>query len=105
MGRERRAPVLVSGQEFLGWLSAAGRETTVKCCGVAMVMPRPRRPGGPAVTRVAEMQAKLHRWAAADPGPRFDDLVHFVHDPATLIEAFARVARVTPGRILLAWTA
>jgi RNA-directed DNA polymerase len=42
--------------------------------------------------RVAGMQAKLHRWAAADPGRRFDDLFNFVHDPATLIVAFARVA-------------
>jgi retron-type reverse transcriptase len=38
------------------------------------------------------MQAKLHRWAAADPGRRFDDLLNFVHDPATLIMAFDRVA-------------
>ena len=38
------------------------------------------------------MQAKLHRWAAADPGRRFDDLFNLVHDPATLIEAF------DPGR-------
>jgi RNA-directed DNA polymerase len=38
------------------------------------------------------MQAKLHRWAAAGPGRRFDDLFNFVHDPATLIVAFARVA-------------
>ncbi len=38
------------------------------------------------------MQAKLHRWAAADPGRRFDDLFNFVHDPATLIVAFGRVA-------------
>jgi RNA-directed DNA polymerase len=43
-------------------------------------------------SRVARMQAKLHRWAAADPGRRFDDLFNFVHDPATLIVAFARVA-------------
>jgi RNA-directed DNA polymerase len=42
--------------------------------------------------RVAGMQAKLHRWAAADPGRRFDDLFNLVHDPATLIVAFARVA-------------
>ena len=42
--------------------------------------------------RVSEMQAKLHRWAAADPGRRFDDLFNFVHDPATLIVAFDRVA-------------
>ena len=39
-----------------------------------------------------EMQAKLHRWAVADPGRRFDDLFNFVHDPATLIVAFDRVA-------------
>jgi len=38
------------------------------------------------------MQAKLHRWAAADPGRRFDDLFNLVHDPATLIVAFDRVA-------------
>lgn len=38
------------------------------------------------------MQAKLHRWAAADPGRRFDDLFNFVCDPATLIVAFSRVA-------------
>jgi RNA-directed DNA polymerase len=42
--------------------------------------------------RVTEMQAKLHRWAAADPGRRFDDLFNFVYDPATLLMAFARVA-------------
>jgi RNA-directed DNA polymerase len=38
------------------------------------------------------MQAKLHRWAVADPGRRFDDLFNFVYDPATLIVAFTRVA-------------
>jgi RNA-directed DNA polymerase len=43
-------------------------------------------------SRVAEMQAKLHRWAAADPGRRFDDLFNLVHDPATLLLAFDRVA-------------
>jgi RNA-directed DNA polymerase len=42
--------------------------------------------------RVSEMQAKLHRWAAADPGRRFDDLFNFVCDPATLFVAFERVA-------------
>jgi RNA-directed DNA polymerase len=42
--------------------------------------------------RVSEMQAKLHRWAAADPGRRFDDLFNFVYDPATLMVAFDRVA-------------
>jgi RNA-directed DNA polymerase len=43
-------------------------------------------------TRVSEMQAKLHRWAAADAGRRFDDLFNLVHDPATLRVAFDRVA-------------
>jgi len=43
-------------------------------------------------SRVAGMQAKLHRWAAADPGRRFDDLFNFVHDPATLFVAYCRVA-------------
>jgi RNA-directed DNA polymerase len=49
-------------------------------------------------SRVSEMQAKLHRWAAADPGRRFDDLFNFVHDPATLIVAFDRVAGNTGAR-------
>jgi RNA-directed DNA polymerase len=59
--------------------------------------------------RVAGMQAKLHRWAAADPGRRFDDLFNFVHDPATLLVAFDRVAgnqgANTPGvdGITAAW--
>jgi RNA-directed DNA polymerase len=48
-------------------------------------------PGG-SWTRVSEMQAKLHRWAVADPGRRFDDLFNFVYDPATLLMAFDRVA-------------
>src|SRR5271169_642235 len=43
-------------------------------------------------SRVSGMQAKLHRWAVADPGRRFDDLFNLVHDPATLIVAFDRVA-------------
>jgi RNA-directed DNA polymerase len=47
-------------------------------------------PVGPRA-RVSGMQAKLHRWAAADPGRRFDDLFNFVCDPATLIVAFDRV--------------
>jgi RNA-directed DNA polymerase len=38
------------------------------------------------------MRAKLHRWAVAGPGRRFDDLFSFVYDPATLREAYWRVA-------------
>jgi RNA-directed DNA polymerase len=64
-------------------------------------MPKDAPPNGgaPAETtpvgwyqRVSEMQAKLQHWAAADPGRRFDDLFNFVHDPATLMVAFDRVA-------------
>jgi RNA-directed DNA polymerase len=42
--------------------------------------------------RVSGMQAKLHQWAAADPGRRFDDVFNLVCDPATLLVAFERVA-------------
>jgi RNA-directed DNA polymerase len=45
-----------------------------------------------AWTRVRQMQTKLHRWAVADHGSRFDDVFNFVSDPATLIVAFERVA-------------
>jgi RNA-directed DNA polymerase len=48
-------------------------------------------PKGPR-SWVSEMQTKLHRWAAADSGRRFDDLFNFVYDPATLLVAFDRVA-------------
>ncbi|HET6919955.1 MAG TPA: group II intron reverse transcriptase/maturase [Jiangellaceae bacterium] len=51
-------------------------------------------PGRVLVTRaerVSGMQAKLHRWAVADPGRRFDDLFNLVYDPATLITAWQRV--------------
>lgn len=51
----------------------------------------PARPLGP-YGWVSEMQAKLHRWAVADPGRRFDDLFNLVHHPATLLLAFDRVA-------------
>src|SRR4051794_19961146 len=54
-------------------------------------------PVGPR-RRGSGMQAKLHRWAAADPGRRFDDLFNFVCDPATLIVAFDRVAGNTGSR-------
>src|SRR4051794_7445321 len=58
-------------------------------------------PGSDPGARVSGVQAKLHRWAVADPGRRFDDLFNLVHDPATLLVAFARVAgnsgRNTPG--------
>ena len=63
-------------------------------------MPKDASPNGDAPhlgpaglgVRVSEMQAKLHRWAVADPGRRFDDLFNFVYDPATLMMAFIRVA-------------
>lgn len=41
---------------------------------------------------VSQIQTKLHCWAVADPGRRFDDLFNLVHDPATLVVAWDRVA-------------
>ena len=37
------------------------------------------------------MQTKLHHWAVADPGRRFDDLFNLVYDPAFLVVAWDRV--------------
>ena len=41
--------------------------------------------------RVLGMQKKLHRWAVADPGRRFDDLANLVYDPAFLVVAWHKV--------------
>ena len=48
--------------------------------------------------RVREMQSKLHRWAAADPGHRFDDLYHLICDRRFLAMAWDRVAGNTGAR-------
>jgi RNA-directed DNA polymerase len=48
--------------------------------------------------RVLGMQTKLHRWAAADPGRRFDDLYNLVADPAFLVTAWERVSGNTGAR-------
>ena len=44
-----------------------------------------------AEARVLSMQTKLHRWATAESGRRFDDLFNLVHDPAFLAVAWERV--------------
>ena len=44
-----------------------------------------------AEARVLAMQTKLHQWAAADSGRRFDDVYNLVYDPAFLVEAWRRV--------------
>jgi RNA-directed DNA polymerase len=44
-----------------------------------------------AERRVLAMQTKLHQWAKADPGRRFDDLANLIYDPAFLAVAWARV--------------
>jgi RNA-directed DNA polymerase len=46
---------------------------------------------GPALRRVLTLQTKLHHWAKADPGRRFDDLHNLVADPAFLVVAWDRV--------------
>ncbi|MXP20227.1 group II intron reverse transcriptase/maturase [Gordonia sp. HNM0687] len=45
-----------------------------------------------ASQRVLRMQTKLHRWAAADSGRRFEDLYNLVADPCFLAEAWRRVS-------------
>ena len=54
-------------------------------------------PEGPW-TRVAGIQAKLHRWAAADPGRRFDDLFNLVHGSARCAERRTAGAARGPGK-------
>ncbi len=44
-----------------------------------------------AEPRVLGMQMKLHQWAKADPGRRFDDVFNLVYDPAFLVVAWNRV--------------
>jgi RNA-directed DNA polymerase len=51
-----------------------------------------------AQVRVLAMQKKLHRWAVADPGRRFDDLANLVYDPAFLTVAWSRVRGNKGGR-------
>src|SRR6201994_1887846 len=55
-----------------------------------------QEPEGPW-SRVAGMQAKLHRWAVADPGRRFDDLFNFVYDPAAFDRVATNRGANTPG--------
>jgi RNA-directed DNA polymerase len=44
-----------------------------------------------AEQRVQRMQAKLHQWAADDPGRRFDDLFNLICHPDFLTVAWGRV--------------
>jgi len=48
--------------------------------------------------KVLRMQTKLHCWAAADRGRRFDDLFNLVADPCFLAVAWARVRENTGAR-------
>jgi RNA-directed DNA polymerase len=48
-------------------------------------------PPSVAGARVLGIQAKLHRWASAEPDRRFDDLFNLIIDPAVLVVAWQRV--------------
>ncbi|CNG86981.1 Retron-type reverse transcriptase [Mycobacterium tuberculosis] len=48
--------------------------------------------------RVRRMQTKLHHWAAADPGRRFDDLFNLIYHPDFLTVAWERVRSNKGGR-------
>jgi len=47
---------------------------------------------GQAFVAVRKIQNKLHCWAGADRGRRFDDLYNLVCDPTVLTMAWERVA-------------
>jgi RNA-directed DNA polymerase len=51
-----------------------------------------------AAQRVLRMQTKLHCWATADRGRRFDDLFNLVADPCFLAVAWTRVRENTGAR-------
>jgi hypothetical protein len=75
-----------------------GRQRNREGKETAMPKDAPLNSGAPEAPmgshqRVSGMQAKLHRWAAADHGRRFDDLFNLVCDPATLRMAIERVRR------------
>jgi hypothetical protein len=75
-------------------------------------MPQDAPPNGGAcddarqgsLSQVVGMQAKPHRWAAADPGRRFDDLFNFAHDRRRWSWR-SPGSRVTRARTPPAWTA
>ena len=83
-GRESRPHGEGRQRDRMG--GAAMPEDTV--VDTAVTWPSPQEAG----LRVREMQTKLHRWAAADHGRRFDDVYNFVSDPATLVVALQWVA-------------
>ncbi|ANZ28471.1 group II intron reverse transcriptase/maturase (plasmid) [Rhodococcus sp. WB1] len=51
-----------------------------------------------AADRVVGIQTKLHRWAVADLGRRFDDVFNLVTDPAFMLTAWMRVRNNTGAR-------
>jgi RNA-directed DNA polymerase len=51
-----------------------------------------------AASRVVGIQARLHSWAAAEPGRRFGDLFNLVVDPAFMLMAWTRVRGNTGAR-------
>lgn len=61
---------------------------------IGALLAEPQVAGG----RVLGMQKKLHVWAMADLGRRFDDLYNLVYDPAFLVTAWERVRGNTGGR-------
>ena len=78
--------------------SEIARERTAMSEDTGVDVPVAWPPALDAEVRVRKMQTKLHRWAVADSGFRFDDVFNFVCDPATLVVAFERVAGNTGAR-------
>src|SRR5947207_12452914 len=99
MGRNRRSTPR-TGEPFTWGRAVASQaggvevmpEDTPVNIGVLLTVPFT------AGKQVLGMQTKLHQWAAADLGRRFDDLYNLVYDPAFLVTAWERVAGNTGAR-------
>src|SRR5438132_2797074 len=78
VGQQRREPVMA--------------EDAPMNIGAALELPFAAR------QKVLRMQTKLHCWAAADRGRRFDDLFNLVADPCFLAVAWTRVRENTGAR-------
>ncbi len=75
MGRDGTEPPWYSESREARYRGKGGSGIAQK--GTAM--PEEAGVNGPAPhAQVRKMQTKLHRWAAADPGRRFDDLYNLV---------------------------
>ena len=93
MGRSRRSTPRPGEPATWGRATAKGQEVTVRSEDASVNTGAAGWPSyGQAFVAVRRIQNKLHCWAAADRGRRFDDLYNLVWDPTVLTVAWERVA-------------